>query len=200
MLQCLNINFVTTFRNKTKFLLAGVWLLIFLVSLYLYFFQSSFISSKFVSIFTSSAILGYAVYLIFSCLRGFTLIPVTYFIFVGIVLIPPWPLYIMAMIGVLVSSTCVYYFSEYLNFDEYFETKYKSQIDKIKNVIAKNELPIVVTWSFMPFLPTDVMCYVCGTLDIDVRKFLFGVMLGEGVSIAVYVFLGKEILSLISFN
>ncbi len=201
MLQYFTIkSYVTTFRNKTRLLLAGIWLLIFSISLYAYFFNSSIITSRFVSIFTSSAILGYAVYLIFSCLRGFTLIPVTYFVFVGIVLIPPWPLYIMSMVGVLVSSVCVYYFSEYLNFDEYFEDKHKNQIDKIKNVIAKNELPIVVTWSFMPFLPTDLICYVCGTLDIDIRKFLFGVLLGEGASIAIYIFLGKQILSLISFN
>lgn len=105
----------------------------------------------------------------------------------------------MTMIGVVVSSASVYYFSEYLNFDEYFEANHKGQIDKIKRVISKNELPIVITWSFMPFLPTDLICYVCGTLDIDIRKFLLGVILGEGVAVALYIFLGKEILNLISF-
>jgi uncharacterized membrane protein YdjX (TVP38/TMEM64 family) len=165
----------------------------------LYFFSSSSITEKFVKIFTASSLVGYSIFFVASSLRGFTLIPVTYFIVVGLVFIKPIPLYIMTMVGVMISSACVYYFSEYLNFDEYFETNHKKQIDKIKNVITKNELPIVITWSFMPFLPTDVMCYVCGTLDIPVRKFLLGVLIGEGIACAVYIFLGKEILSIISF-
>ncbi len=105
----------------------------------------------------------------------------------------------MTLGGVIVSSLCVYYFSEYLNFDEYFEKKHKKQVDKIRDVLSRNELPIVITWSFMPFLPTDIMCYVCGTLDVDVRKFIFGVLIGEGIMCAVYIFLGKEIFSFIGF-
>ncbi len=193
------LRLMNIFKNRTKSLILGIWLLIFSVSLYIYFFDNSLFSTKFISIFTASSFIGYTVFLIASCLRGFTLIPVTYFIFVGIVLIPPWPLFIMTMIGVLVSSICIYYFSEYLNFDEYFEEKHGKQIEKIKSVISKNELPIVITWSFMPFLPTDLVCYVCGTLDIDVRKFILGVMLGEGTACAIYIFLGKEILNFIRF-
>ncbi len=169
------------------------------MSIFVYFFDKSLITEKFAKIFTSSSIIGYAIFLIASSLRGLTLIPVTYFILVGLVFIPAVPLYIMTIIGVLFSSASVYYFSEYLNFDEYFETNHKKQIDKITSVITKNELPIVITWSMMPFLPTDLICYVCGSLDIPVRKFLLGVLIGEGITSAVYIFLGKEILSLISF-
>ncbi|HEY0220951.1 MAG TPA: VTT domain-containing protein [Candidatus Paceibacterota bacterium] len=186
-------------KNNLKISLVVLWLLVLSVSLYLYFFDSGTVISKFISIFTASTLLGYIIFTVVSCLRGFTLIPVTYFILVGVVLIPPWPLFIMTLVGILVSSTCVYYFSEYLNFDEYFEKKHKKQIDKIKSVITKNELPIVVTWSFMPFLPTDLICYVCGSLEIDVRKFLLGVFIGEGTASAIYIFLGKEILNLIRF-
>lgn len=185
--------------KKVRMYLFLVWLIIFATSIMLYFFSSSSITEKFVKIFTASSLVGYSIFFVASSLRGFTLIPVTYFIVVGLVFIKPIPLYIMTMVGVMISSACVYYFSEYLNFDEYFETNHKKQIDKIKNVITKNELPIVITWSFMPFLPTDVMCYVCGTLDIPVRKFLLGVLIGEGIACAVYIFLGKEILSIISF-
>lgn len=178
-------------------MLTLVWLLFFSVSLYVYFFNNTVISEKFIEIFTSSAILGYSVFLIASCLRGFTLIPVTYFILVGLILLPPIPLYIITIIGVLVSSLCVYYFSEYLNFDEYFEKNHSKQIEKLKSVISNNELAIVTTWSFMPFLPTDLMCYVCGTLEVDVKKFLVGILIGEGITCAIYIFLGKEILSFI---
>lgn len=165
----------------------------------MYFFNSQFLQTKFFGIFGSSLFLGYLVYLLAGALRGFTLIPITYFILVGIVLLPPWPLYILTMIGVLISSACVYYFSEYLDFDTYFEARYPKHIKKIKEILTKNELPIVTVWSFMPFLPTDLICYVCGTLEVDIRKFLLGVFMGEGVSCAIYIFLGKEILNYIKF-
>ena len=193
------INLMSFNNKKVKYGVIFLWLLFFCLSLYTYFFDSNFLQNKFFHIFGSSFILGYAIFLLAGCLRGFTLIPVTYFIFAGIVLLPPWPLYIFIMIGVLVSSTCVYYFSEYLNFDQYFESKYPRQIKKLKEILTKNELPIVTVWSFMPFLPTDLICYVCGALEVDIKKFLFGVVLGEGVSCAIYIFLGKELLQYIKF-
>lgn len=182
-------------KNKIKYFVYGVWILFVAVSLYFYFFAGDAIQSELSSIFGSSVILGYVIYLIAGCLRGFTLIPITYFLVVGILLLPPVPLYIITMITVLVSSASVYYFSEYLNFDQYFEEKHPKQIKRIKDFLTKNEFPVVVIWSFMPFLPTDLICYVCGAMEIDIKKFLLGVFVGEGISCAIYIFLGKEILS-----
>ncbi len=184
-------------KNKIKYSIISVWVVFILGSLYFYFFDNNFLSSKFESISGSSIILGYIIFLIAGCLRGFTLIPVTYFIFAGVLLFPFWPLYMMILIGVFASSICVYYFSHYLDFDSYFEKKYPKQIEKIKDVLKRHELPIVIFWSFAPFLPTDLICYVCGTLKIDVRKFILGVMIGEGVSCLGYVFIGKQILNVI---
>lgn len=184
-------------NKKVKYFVYTVWLLLILVSLYFYFFAGDVVQAKLANVFGSSLVLGYAIYLIAGCLRGFTLIPITYFIVAGVILLPPLPLYILTMITVLVSSASVYYFSEYLNFDEYFERKHPKEIKRIKNFLTKNELPIVIGWSFMPFLPTDLICYVCGTMEVDIKKFLFGVMLGEGISCAIYIFLGKQILTYI---
>jgi uncharacterized membrane protein YdjX (TVP38/TMEM64 family) len=184
-------------KDKIKYAIYFLWLLLLTTSLYFYFFASDAIQAKLSGIFGSSLVLGYIVYLIASCLRGFTLIPITYFIVAGVILLPPLPLYIITMIGVAVSSASVYYFSEYLKFDEYFEKRYPKQIHSLKNFLTKNELPIVIGWSFAPFLPTDLICYVCGAMEIDIKKFLFGVMVGEGISCAIYIFLGKEILSFI---
>lgn len=186
-------------KIRPKHVVTVLWVFLFLLSLYVYFFNKDFLESKFLGFFGSSLILAYLVYLVGSCLRGFTLIPVTYFILIGLVLFSPWPLYIMTMIGVLVSSVCVYYFSEYLNFDEYFEKKYPQKISQIKEFLAKNELLIVILWSSAPFLPTDLICYVCGTLDMNIRKFILGVLIGEGVMCFIYIFLGKELLGVIGF-
>jgi uncharacterized membrane protein YdjX (TVP38/TMEM64 family) len=185
--------------KKIKIVVILAWLVFFLGSLYIYFFHRSFFETELNGLAGTSVYLAYFIFLLAGCLRGFSLIPVTYFIVVGVLLLPPLPLYILTIIGVMVSSACVYYFSEYMNFDSYFESKYKKQVDKVKALLTKNELPIVITWSFMPFLPTDLMCYVCGTLNIDVKKFLLGVFIGEGVACAIYIFLGKEILNYIKF-
>ena len=39
-------------------------------------------------------------------------------------------------------------------------------------------------------LPTDLICYVCGSLRINYKKFLIGVLIGEGTVYAIYIFLG----------
>jgi uncharacterized membrane protein YdjX (TVP38/TMEM64 family) len=188
---------MTFSKDKIKYFVYAIWLLLVVTSLYFYLFASDSIQAELSGIFGSSLVLGYIIYLVASCLRGFTLIPITYFIVAGIILLPPIPLYIITMVGVVVSSASVYYFSEYLNFDEYFERKHPKEIQKIKNFLTKNELPIVIGWSFAPFLPTDLICYVCGAMEIDIKKFLFGVVVGEGISCAIYIFLGKEILTFI---
>ncbi len=180
--------------KKRKHLILVLWVSLFVVSLYIYFFENSIIESGFTSLAGTSLLLLYLVYFVISCLRGFTLIPVTYFIVIGIVLFPPLPLYIMTMFGMIVSSLCIYYFSEYMNFDQYFEEKYPKYIAKIKSFLSKYQLPVVIFWSFAPFLPTDLISYVCGSMKINVRKFILGVLIGKGITAGVYIFLGKRVL------
>ncbi|MFZ2522733.1 MAG: VTT domain-containing protein [Minisyncoccia bacterium] len=186
-----------TSKTKTKYFALATWLLIFFFSLYVYFFDNSVIKSGFTNLAGKSLLLAYLLYLLIGCLRGFTLIPITYFIVIGVILFPSWPLYILTMIGVLVSSLSVYYFSEYMNFDEYYEENYPKQINRIKNFLSRNELPVVIFWSFAPFLPTDLICYVCGSLNVNVKKFILGVLIGEGITSGFYIFFGQKILGLI---
>ena len=136
----------------------------------------------------------YGIYLLLGAFRGFALIPVTYLIILGLLFIAPLPLFILTIIGIIVSSTLIYYFSEKVHLGEFFEKKYPKQITRLKQALEKNELPIVILWSMFPFTPTDVICYVCGSLEINVKKFLSGIVIGEGITSALYIFLGKEIL------
>jgi uncharacterized membrane protein YdjX (TVP38/TMEM64 family) len=46
---------------------------------------------------------------------------------------------------------------------------------------------LVVGWSMFPFVPTDAICYVAGTLRMHVGKFAAGVALGELPIVAFYV-------------
>lgn len=171
-----------------------IWVAVIIVASYLYFFQNDLILTG-VSKITGLPLLWLcAIYLTLGCLRGFTLIPVTYLILLGLIFLPAWPAYILTIVGVMVSSTCIYYFSEYLRLADYFRKNHAPAIARLTSVIQKNELPIVIGWSFFPFTPTDVMCYVCGSLKIDFKKFFFGVFVGEGISCAIYIFVGKDLL------
>ena len=56
--------------------------------------------------------------------------------------------------------------------DEFFERKYPKHIRKLKELLQCYQLPIIIGWSFMLFLPTDLICYVCGSLRINFTKFI----------------------------
>lgn len=42
--------------------------------------------------------------------------------------------------------------------------------------------------------PTDVRCFVCGSLRINYPKFLAGVLIGEGTVYAIYIYLADYLL------
>lgn len=170
------------------------WLALFFGTLYLYVFRPDFFQHQLQRVFSASALWGYALYLLLGCLRGLTLIPVTSLILLGLLFFAPTPLFILTLTGILVSSASVYYFSEFLRLDEFFERKHEKRIARIKSVLQKHELPIIIAWSFFPLVPTDLICYVCGTLRINFKKFILGVLIGEGVTCSIYIFLGHAII------
>ena len=169
------------------------WIIVVSGALYLYFFHPVFFQNQLQSAFGFSVYFGYAFFLILGSLRGFTLIPVTYLIFLGLLFFGPLPLFLLIMAGVLISSVCIYYFSEFLNFDAFFEKKYPKQILKLKSAFSKNELPIIIFWSFFPLFPTDLICYVAGSLRVDLKKFVLGIFIGEGITSGLYIFFGYQL-------
>ncbi len=173
------------------------WVLFVSGALYLYFFNPNLIQNQLQHAFGFSIYLGYAIYLILILIRGFTLIPVTYLIILGLLFFQPLPLYILTMLGVLVSSSSIYYFFEFLHLDKLFEHKYQKRISKVKSALQKNELPIIIGWSAAPFLATDIICYICGTLRINFTKFIIGIFIGEGITSGLYIFFGRYILQYI---
>ncbi len=184
----------------SKRIVFWLWVSIIATAFYFYFFQNNLIRSGIAQLIDMPLSWRYAIFLILGCLRGFTLIPVTYLILLGLVFLPAWPAYILIIIGVMVSSACIYYFAEYLGLAGYFERRYSRQVAQLRSTLKKNELPIVIGWSFFPFTPTDLMCYICGSLKIDVRKFLLGVFIGEGISCAIYIFAGKGLILFVLYG
>lgn len=171
-----------------------IWFSVLLGALYLFFFHRDSIQSQLGRAFSYSLIVGYLVYLLLGCVRGFTLIPATYLVVTGLLFFPPVPLFVLTLIGILASSSIIYFFSETLDLDEFFERKHGDLIARTKVILQRNELPIVIGWSFFPLVPTDLICYLCGTLEVDFKKLLLGVFIGEGAICAIYIFLGNHLL------
>ncbi len=178
-------------RLHNKFLryaLSATWLLVIGGALYTYFFQRELIERALQNAFSTSLVISAVIYILFGSFRAFTLVPATFLLAAGLPFFPPLLLFIITMIGVLVSASIVYFFAEALHMDELFERKHSKQIAKVKGLLQRHELAIIIGWSFVMFLPTDLICYVCGTLRINYLKLLTGLLIGEGTVYALYIF------------
>lgn len=171
------------------------WLLFLVGSFSAYLYYPGVIEHYLAASAGTSLYLAYSIFLLLGCIRGFTLIPVTYFIAAGLLLFEPLPLFVLTLVGIMISSASVYFFSELLQLDEMFERKYQKYVQWVQRVLQKHELPIIISWSAFPFLPTDIICYVAGSLNIRFGKFMLGIFIGEATMVAVYVWGGQHLLA-----
>lgn len=128
-----------------------------------------------------------AIYYLILSFKGLAFIPASPLLLAGMLIFNPVEVFIVNMAGIITSSTIVYYFSKYLEFDVYFETKYSKYTHIIRAKLMDKELPIIVLWSFLPPAPTDLIVYVASTLRISVFKCLLGVLIGEAIINAFYI-------------
>jgi uncharacterized membrane protein YdjX (TVP38/TMEM64 family) len=178
--------------RKTVFV---IWVVLLAAALYVYAFHRDALGRALLQLSASPPAWAYAAYLALGCVRGFTLIPATYLVLAGMLVLPPLPLYALTVAGIVVSSAAVYYFAEAMAFDRFFERRHAAQVARLRALLARRELLIVMAWSFFPIAPTDLVCYVCGALRVDIKKCLLGVTVGEGAICAIYIFLGGHALS-----
>ncbi len=146
-------------------------------------------------LFATNPVIALVIYFVLiAVVRCIFLLPLTMFLVPWILVFDPRVLYVVTMIGVAIASTIVYTWSKYLWFDTYFKQKYPKHIERIKRALQKKELPFIIVWSFLPFTPTDVICYVCEILKIKLWKCLVGVLIGEWIVVAIYIFGFSEVL------
>ncbi len=138
------------------------------------------------------------IYIGLSTIRGLTLLPSTPLIIAGTLMFPAQPFAVLAvsLAGIFLSSSMIYFFSEYLGFNEYFEGHKPDLIHKIK---AQLEHPLgfvfVALWAFFPLVPTDLVCYVAGTTRMNFFKFISAVIVGETILCVFYIFFGGAIIN-----
>ena len=127
--------------NHRKASFFVLWLGVLASALYIYFFHRDALQRLLLELSTSPPSWVYAVYLALGCLRGFTLIPATYLVVAGMLVLPAAPLYALTVAGIIVSSAAVYYFAEAMQFDRFFERRYGPQVARLRALMARRELP-----------------------------------------------------------
>ena len=181
-------------QNVRRALLA-TWVTVVAAALYLYFFQREFVQSELQGALSTSTVVASVLYVVLGSLRALTLVPATFLLFIAMPFFTPWLLLALTLPGIAVSSSICYFFADALRMDEVFERRYPEQIKTLTRLLQKHPLSITIGWSFMLFLPTDLICYVCGSLRINYAKFIIGVLIGEGAVYAIYIYLGSRILT-----
>src|SRR3982751_6786632 len=93
---------------RLRRILGLAWLAGVALAVYLVIFHRDLIVGRLQAAAAASIIFGGALYLLLGCLRGFTLIPATSLVLVGLVFLPPVPLFALTLAGILVSSASIY--------------------------------------------------------------------------------------------
>lgn len=133
------------------------------------------------------------VYIILSLVRGLFLLPSTPFVLAGIALFPESPILVItiSMIGIVITATALYYFSDLLGFSEKLDRKFPKQMERWhRRLNSGYSTWIVMGWSFFPFVPTDLICYVAGIVKMPFRWMILGLFIGELVLVSCYAYLG----------
>ena len=180
--------------RPVRYVIFASWIGLVAGALYLYFFQREFVQSELQGALSTSTVVASLLYVLLGSLRALTLVPATFLLLIAMPFFPPTLLILLTLPGIAISSSICYFFAEALQMDEPFERKYPKQIRTLRSALQRYPLSIIVGWSFLLFLPTDLICYVCGSLRINYAKFITGVLIGEGTVYAIYVYLGDWIL------
>ena len=138
-------------------ILGVAWLAGAATALYLALFHRDLIVDRLRAASAQSLVAGGALYLLLGCLRGFTLIPATSLVVIGLLFFPPWPLFVLTLGGIVVSSASIFYFAEALHLDELLRERHAHQLERVRALLDRYGLPIIVGWAFFPLAPTDLI-------------------------------------------
>ncbi|MXY23208.1 MAG: TVP38/TMEM64 family protein [Acidobacteria bacterium] len=168
----------------------GFWLVVTVGLSGLYAVRPDLIEpSNLVALFRQSGPLVLVGYVVVSLARPVTLIPGTVLVVVGTLLFPDryWTVFAISLGCVVASSGLVYWFFDFLGLSELFERKHAERIRWLEAQMARRGFWIVAGWSLFPIIPTDVICYVAGSLRMPFGRFLVAVALGKLPLVAFYV-------------
>lgn len=169
----------------------GLWVLILIAFVLLWAVYPEVLDKQFLAERLKS--LGFWAWVIYCAvfiIRGFFLIPSTPFVLLGVLVFPGQEiaLFVVSLICVGLNAALIYFFSEKMGFDTYFNSKFPDKIPKIKNALDRWGIPIVVGWSFFPAVPTDLICYVAGVVRMNFGMFMTSILIGEAILLFICIF------------
>ncbi len=143
--------------------------------------------------------LALIIYILASFVRWLLLLPSLPLVLVGILFFPDQPnlVFVISMLGIIFSGILIYRFSDFMGFDDMFAKNIHNY--KIKNAIEKYWFFTVTLWSFAPVVPTDLICYVAGTVRMSFWKFVLALTIWESLIVGVIVYWGVGLLNRIWF-
>ena len=176
-----------------------LWAAIILAALIFYLANPAAFSAENIAAFLkANAGNIWIAYILISILRGLTLLPSTPLVIAGSILFPTEPVAVfsVSLIGIALSSTMIYFFSEALGFDDFFEKRKPDLVHSLKHRMETPwGLAFVAAWAFFPLAPTDAVCYVAGIVRLEYWKFFLAILLGEAILCAIYVWAGNALLA-----
>jgi uncharacterized membrane protein YdjX (TVP38/TMEM64 family) len=187
--------------TRYKYLLRLLWLSLVIIVFVLYLsYPEFFTRDVFVNWLGNNHSVISIMYLILICVRSLFFVPSTVVLLLGMALYPQDPFYVISinLFGILFGAFLLYSAANFLTPEKLFSTKKQEKFDVVKSKMRKHGFWIVLVWSFIPIVPTDLICYAAGVVKMNKIKFYASVFLGEIVLISIYVYTGKGMLQLIN--
>ncbi|MEJ7779743.1 MAG: VTT domain-containing protein [Daejeonella sp.] len=190
-------NFPPDDRFKRK--LGIIWVVFILLCITLYFLYAQDLDPRDISGFIEKYQHGVLLLYFAGCtIRGLTMIPGTPFLLAGIILFKDDPFLLLGVFltSIFLTSALMFCLADRLGFSSYFEEHYPDQISIVRNKLnGKYGFLFILLWAFAPFTPTDLVCYVAGSIRMRFIKLVIPLLFGEVLICAFYIFNGRVLLN-----
>jgi len=170
------------------------WLIVAAVGVYVYIAHRPWLREHLEAAMNQPPALAAAVVFALGALRGFSLIPATVLVVAATPFLPPTPLFLVTLAGIVVASSAIYAGAGALDLAERAEQRDPRRVAILRTWLDRFQFPVILAWSFFPLAPTDMICAVCGALRVRFVVFITAVTVGEGAISAVYIYGGDHLL------
>jgi uncharacterized membrane protein YdjX (TVP38/TMEM64 family) len=184
------------FLRCLRIAIAVAWVAVIGAGVYLFLFHRAETQTELSRAMSVSWWMAWGIYLVLTVLRGIILMPAAPLVLLGTAFLPPLPLFGLTLIGVMASTSVIYWFPTSLHLEDLFRSRHGAAVDRLRGLLLRQQLAVIAGWSFLPMTPTVLIIYVCGLLKVDFKKTLLGVAIGSGANSALYIFLGDYLMRL----
>jgi len=178
-----------------KKILRWIWLSLIILFLGLYLFYAElFTVDNFKTLLGENGNTVLFIYILISSSRALFLLPSTPFVLLGLALYPNSLLFvfIISLFGIQIGASLMYLAASYLTPATLFGHKSK-KVDIIKVKMKKYGNWIIMSWALFPIVPTDLICFVSGSIKYSFNKFFFSILIGESILVGVYLIGGTAL-------